>query len=234
LFAEGGVGRVAWSRRLTCGRIIAIRVLLLLATFAVLYSCDQVNSPVKKEENQGKKEGVEQQPEPEKASMPAGEQAAQAEASCRLTTYVSNENMSNQEGDAFAQRVSDQMTKEIEEGAAQTSGTAEIAALDHFDVPRYPECSGEREKTEAPAPTATVKCSDFSDRKAARTYSQTRATQADREVLDPNNDGKACNEGGYDFASEPASTSSATTSATASASASATANASASASASPR
>ena len=224
---------MAWSRRLTYGRIIAVRVLLLLAAFAVLYSCDQANSPVKKEENQGKKEGVEQ-PEPEKVSVPAGEQAAQFEASCRLTTYVSNENMSNQEGDAFAQRVSDQMTKEIEEGAAQTSGTAEIAALDHFDVPRYPECSGEREKTAAPAPNTTVKCSDFSDRKAARTYSQTRATQADREVLDPNNDGKACNEGGYDFASEPAATASATASATANATASATASAPASASASPR
>jgi hypothetical protein len=51
LFAEGGVGRVAWSRRLTFGRIIAVRVLLVLAAFAVLYSCDQANSPVKKEEN---------------------------------------------------------------------------------------------------------------------------------------------------------------------------------------
>jgi hypothetical protein len=155
--------------------------------------------------------------------VPAGEQAAQAEASCRLTTYVSNENMSKQEGNAFAQRVSDQMTKEIEEGAAETSGTAEIAALDHFDVPRYPECTGKQEKTEAPAPTATVKCSDFSDRKAARKYYHTRATQADREV-DPNNDGKACNEGGYDFASEPATTVNASASATASASASATAS----------
>jgi hypothetical protein len=48
---------------------------------------------------------------------------------------------------------------------------------------------------------ATVKCEDFISREAAQEYVDTRATEADSKVIDPDGNGKACDEGAYLFAS---------------------------------
>jgi pyruvate/2-oxoglutarate dehydrogenase complex dihydrolipoamide acyltransferase (E2) component len=68
------------------------------------------------------------------------EPAAQFEATCRLLTYTSEEEMSAQEGDAFSERVAKQMAREMQEDPSLTAGPAQNAALDHFGVPRYAEC----------------------------------------------------------------------------------------------
>ena len=59
---------------------------------------------------------------------------------------------------------------------------------------------------------ATVKCEDFISREAAQEYFDTRATKADRAALDPDDNGQACDEGGYAFAPEPTTPSSASAS----------------------
>jgi hypothetical protein len=63
---------------------------------------------------------------------------------------------------------------------------------------------------------ATVKCEDFISREAAQEYFDTRATKADRAALDPDDNGQACDEGGYAFAPEPTTPSSASASSQAS------------------
>jgi hypothetical protein len=50
-----------WSRRIAWGESIVVRVLLVLATFAVLYGCGEATSPVERQEKRG---SVEQAPEP--------------------------------------------------------------------------------------------------------------------------------------------------------------------------
>src|SRR5215213_2277243 len=47
---------------------------------------------------------------------------------------------------------------------------------------------------------ATVKCEDFPGREAAQKYFDTRATEADKKALDPNDNGQTCDEGAYLFA----------------------------------
>ena len=49
--------------------------------------------------------------------------------------------------------------------------------------------------------TGTYKCEDFSSREAAQEYLDTRATEADSKVIDPDANGQACDEGAYLFAS---------------------------------
>ena len=68
------------------------------------------------------------------------EPAAQFEATCRLLTYTSEEDMSPQEGDAFSERVAKQMAREMQKDPSLTAGPAQNVALDHFGVPRYAEC----------------------------------------------------------------------------------------------
>ena len=63
---------------------------------------------------------------------------------------------------------------------------------------------------------ATVKCEDFISREAAQEYFDTRATKAERAPLDPDDNGQACDEGGYAFGPEPTTPSSASTSSQAS------------------
>jgi hypothetical protein len=48
--------------------------------------------------------------------------------------------------------------------------------------------------------TGTYKCEDFSSRQAAQEYLDTRATEADRKAMDPDDNGKACDEKAYRFA----------------------------------
>jgi len=55
----------------------------------------------------------------------------------------------------------------------------------------------EEAKPKEPIEQATVKCEDFISREAAQEYVDTRATEADRAALDPDDNGQACDEGGY-------------------------------------
>jgi len=193
---------------------MAVRVLLMLTAFALLYGCGQASSPVERQEKQG---GVEEAKpkEPNEPTEQAGaraftgtykcedfhsreaaqeyldttrlsdaerkvidpddndracdegaylfasdrttasttatasagglsmspeEQAAQSEANCRLAAYVSNENLSQQEGSAFSEKIANQMYEKMQDDPSLTAGPAENQVLDDLDVPRYPEC----------------------------------------------------------------------------------------------
>jgi Copper resistance protein D len=72
------------------------------------------------------------------ASASAEEQAARAEADCRLVIYVAEQNMSRKEADAFSQRVANMIG--TMESLYSTEGSLRNAALDHLGVLRYPEC----------------------------------------------------------------------------------------------
>jgi hypothetical protein len=52
---------------------------------------------------------------------------------------------------------------------------------------------------------APVKCEDFASREAAQEYLDTHATASDSQAMDPDDNGRACDEGAYLIASEPAS-----------------------------
>jgi len=60
-------------------------------------------------------------------------------------TYVSEENMSQQEGSALSERVANQMFEEMQDDPSLTAGPAQNAVLDDMGVPRYPECVGPEE-----------------------------------------------------------------------------------------
>jgi hypothetical protein len=66
------------------------------------------------------------------------EQAARAEADCRLAIHVAQENMSPREADAFSGLLSD-MIRTMED-PSWAEGSLRNAALDHLGVPRYPGC----------------------------------------------------------------------------------------------
>jgi hypothetical protein len=118
-----------------------VRLLLVLTTIAVLlYGCAQPNTPVQKQE---KKHGLEQAapkpvtkvqgvtepavskpapaPQPTTSSTNAsggdmsGEQAALAEAYCRMVTYASKKDMSQQDVSAFVHQTTQRYVKEMEE-----------------------------------------------------------------------------------------------------------------------
>ena len=72
------------------------------------------------------------------ASASAEEQAARAEADCRLVIYVAEQNMSRKEADAFSERVAYMIG--TMENLYSTEGTLRNTALDHLGVLRYPEC----------------------------------------------------------------------------------------------
>jgi putative copper export protein len=72
------------------------------------------------------------------ASASAEEQAARAEADCRLVIYVTEQHMSRKEADAFSERVAYMIG--TMENLYSTEGTLRNTALDHLGVLRYPEC----------------------------------------------------------------------------------------------
>jgi hypothetical protein len=142
-----------------------VRVLLVLTASAVLlYGCGQPNTPVQKQE---KKHGLEQAapkpvtkvqgvtepavskpapaPEPTTPSTNAaggmsGEQAALAEAYCRMMTYASKKDISQQEVSAFIERTTQRSVKKMEAHPSLSAGTAGNRVLDDQDVPRFTQC----------------------------------------------------------------------------------------------
>jgi copper transport protein len=72
------------------------------------------------------------------ASRSAEEQAAQAEADCRLAIYVAEENMSRKEANEFSDLLASM--EESMESLYSTEGSLRNNALDHLGVLRYPEC----------------------------------------------------------------------------------------------
>ncbi len=142
-----------------------VRLLLVLTAFAVLlHGCGKPNTPVQKQE---KEQGLEQAspkpvtkvqgvteptlskpapaPEPTTPSANASggmseEQAALAEAYCRMVTYASKKDMSQQEVRAFIDQTAEQSVKEMEDDPLLSAGAAGNKFLDDLGVPRYPEC----------------------------------------------------------------------------------------------
>jgi hypothetical protein len=142
-----------------------VRLLLVLTTFAVLlYGCGQPNTPVQKQE---KKHGLEQAtpkpvttvqavsepaaskpaptPEPTTPSTNASggmssQQAALAEAYCRMVTYASKKDMSQQEISTFLDKTTQRSVKEMEDNPSLSAGAAGNRVLDDLDVPRYTQC----------------------------------------------------------------------------------------------
>lgn len=142
-----------------------VRLLLVLTTFAVLlYGCGQPNTPAQKQE---KKHGLEQAapkpvtkvqavsepaaskpvpaPEPTTPSTNApgamsSQQAALAEAYCRMVTYASKKDMSQQEVSAFLDKTTQRSVKEMEDNPSLSAGSAGNRVLDDLDVPRYTQC----------------------------------------------------------------------------------------------
>lgn len=145
---------------------MAVRVLLMVTAFAVLYGCGQASSPAERQEKQGGVEEAKPKEPTEQATvkavserttytlfsvsasatadnfvnLPEEQAAAQAEVNCRLGNYISNENMSQQERIDFVDMVGKKAASEAMEDRSQTTGTAVNKVLDDLDVPRYPEC----------------------------------------------------------------------------------------------
>ena len=146
-----------------------MRVILVFAAFAVLYGCGQANSPVEKQEKRGGAKQVAPEPEtevpavsqpaaskPERAPEPttpaasavagmSGEHAVLAKGYCRIVTYASEKNMSQQELSAFIDQTADQAVNEMESDPSLTVGAAGNKVLDDLEVPRYPECKVDRD-----------------------------------------------------------------------------------------
>jgi hypothetical protein len=142
-----------------------VRLLLALTAFAILlYGCGNPSTPLQKQE---KKHGLEQaqaspkpvtkiqgvtepavsKPAPEPTTSPAnasggmsGEQAALAEAYCRMVTYASKKDMSQQEVSAFIDQTTQRSVREMEEDPSLSAGAAGNRVLDDLNVPRYTEC----------------------------------------------------------------------------------------------
>ena len=142
-----------------------VRLLVVLTAFTVLlYGCGKPNTSI---QNQEKKHALEQAspkpvtkvqgvtepavskpaPVPEPTTQPANasgsmseEQAALAEAYCRMVTYASKKNMSQQEVSAFIDHTTQRSVKEIENNPSLSAGGAGNRVLDDLDVPRYTEC----------------------------------------------------------------------------------------------
>ena len=74
------------------------------------------------------------------AGVTGDERAEQAEGSCRVATYASEENMSQQQANAFSERVADGIGDKFKDDPSLTVGPAQNAVLDDLGVPRYPEC----------------------------------------------------------------------------------------------
>jgi len=126
---------------------MAVRVLLVLAAFAVLYGCGQTNSPVETVKEPTTPQKAPPTPKPatsaEAGGMSAEEQAAQSEADCRLVIYVAQENMNRQKANAFSELLADMIR--TMENPSWSTGSLRNAALDHLGVARYPECKASGE-----------------------------------------------------------------------------------------
>jgi hypothetical protein len=116
--------------------------LVVLAT--LVHGCGKTSSPAKK---QGEEERARQarttRPEPSAKTHASGgtsgeEQAAQAEADCRLVLYVANKNMTQKQAEAFSELLADMIR--TMESPSWTAGELRNAALDNLAVPRYREC----------------------------------------------------------------------------------------------
>ena len=70
----------------------------------------------------------------------SGEQAALAEAYCRMMTYASKKDMSQQEVSAFMERTTQRSVKKMEAHPSLSAGTAGNRVLDDQDVPRFTQC----------------------------------------------------------------------------------------------
>jgi cytoskeletal protein RodZ len=155
-----GVGHIPRFMLLICAVMVA---------FVWLQACEQVSSPVKRQE---KEHSVEQSipkeadssPVPRHtpgpttpastsagasastsasantSSMPTEEQAAQSEASCRLANYVANANLTVEQASALSERVAERAGRRMQADSSLSAGRAKNAALDDLGVPRYPEC----------------------------------------------------------------------------------------------
>ena len=73
-------------------------------------------------------------------SMSSEEQAAQAEANCRLVTYAQEEGMSQEEANGFSTRVANEMADKMVDDPALTAEPAQNQVLDDEGVPRYSGC----------------------------------------------------------------------------------------------
>jgi hypothetical protein len=72
------------------------------------------------------------------ASASAEEQAAQAEADCRLAIYVAEQNMSPKEANAFSDLLANMV--DTMKNLYSTEGSLRNNAIDHLGVLRYPDC----------------------------------------------------------------------------------------------
>jgi uncharacterized membrane protein len=78
------------------------------------------------------------QHEPPPASTTAEERAAQAEADCRLSTYIAQQNFSRKEAKEFSVVLANMIG--TMKNLYSTEGSLRNAALDHLGVSRYPKC----------------------------------------------------------------------------------------------
>jgi hypothetical protein len=130
------------SRYMSWKGSIAVRVLLMLVALALLYGCGQTSSPVKTVKEPTTPETAPPTPQNTTSTWAgmSGEQAAQAEAYCRMVTYASKKDMSQQEVRAFIDQTAEQSVKEMEDDPLLSAGAAGNKFLDDLGVPRYPEC----------------------------------------------------------------------------------------------
>jgi putative copper export protein len=80
---------------------------------------------------------------PTVAPASAEEQAARAEANCRLATYIAEQNFSRREANEFSDLLANM--EETMKNLYSTKGALRNAALDHLGVLRYAECKAEGE-----------------------------------------------------------------------------------------
>jgi hypothetical protein len=110
---------------------MALRVLSILVILLIPYGCEQSSPPPA----QSEKEDLKQLP-----IKKSEEREEHAEASCRMVSYTSNENMSQREAAAFSERVANEVVEDMEDDPSLRLGSAEDAALNRLDVPRYQQC----------------------------------------------------------------------------------------------
>jgi hypothetical protein len=110
---------------------MALRVLSILVILLTLHGCDQSSPPPAQSEKE----------DPKQLSVGGREEREErAEASCRMVSYTSKENMSQREAAAFSERVANEVVKGMEDDPSLRLGSAEDAALNRLEVPRYQQC----------------------------------------------------------------------------------------------
>jgi hypothetical protein len=114
---------------------MGVRVLLILVGFMAC-GCGQSSPP----QAPGEKGDVETGAGAAAISWGDEGREEQAESSCRAATYVSNEDMGQQEIAAFFERVANETLEEMEGDPLSGFGSAEDATLNRLGVPRYQAC----------------------------------------------------------------------------------------------